>query len=474
MNDITRLPLDRISALLSDRSISSVELTKAYLENIENNKHLNAFITVTAEEAVRTATEIDRRRMNGEPLSPLAGVPFAVKDNMCVNGIPTTCGSKMLSDFRPPYTATAVKRILSIGGVLLGKTNMDEFAMGSCSDTSYFGAVLNPLDTLRSPGGSSGGSAAAVAAGLAAYALGSDTGGSVRQPAAFCGVVGMKPTYGAVSRYGLVAFASSLDQIGVLSADIAGNAAVLDCIKGKDNMDVTSLDIDSSFLPDSKHCGKLRIGIAGLSNVSVGVKAAVLCAADILKQMGGEIKEVTLPDSDTLVSAYYIISAAEASSNLARYDGVRYGYRADDADNIDELFVKSRTEGFGDEVKRRIMLGTFCLSEGSKDKYYQKATAARERISKELDRIFEDCDVILSPVAPTTAPLVSEKSPTPLEVYRQDAFTVAANLSGLPALSVPIPMGENEMPSAIQLTGARLSESLLYTVGRIIESEVAK
>lgn len=474
MNSITKLPLKKISALLSDKTISSVELTNTYLQSIESNKHLNAFITVSAEEALKSAAEVDKRRMRGEVLSPIAGIPFAVKDNICVSGMPTTCGSRMLCDFRSPYTATAVERLLSLGGVLLGKTNMDEFAMGSSSDTSYFGAVLNPLDNLRSPGGSSGGSAAAVAAGLAAYALGSDTGGSVRQPAAFCGVVGMKPTYGTVSRYGLIAFASSLDQIGVISNDITGNAAVLDCIKGKDKMDVTSLDTVGSFSPDSTPSKRLRIGVAQISNTSDSVRAAVLRSADILKQTGAEIKEVTLPDSDMLVSAYYVISAAEASSNLARYDGVRYGHRADNNNDIDELFIRSRSEGFGDEVKRRIMLGTFCLSEGSKDKYYQKATAARERIKKELDKTFDECDVILSPVAPTAAPLISDKPLTPLEVYRQDAFTVAANLAGLPALSIPMWSHGEAMPGAVQLTGAVLSEKLLYSVGKMIESEVTK
>ena len=469
MNDITMLSLTEICALLQSKSLSSSELTAAYLENIEKSKHLNAFITVTAEQATRAAAEVDRRRMSGEKLSLLAGVPFAVKDNICVRDIRTTCGSRMLSDFTPPYNATAVERILSLGGVLLGKTNMDEFAMGSASDTSYFGAVRNPLDTERTAGGSSGGSAAAVAAHLAPYALGSDTGGSVRQPAAFCGVVGMKPTYGAVSWYGLIAFASSLDQIGVLSSDIKGNATVLDLIKCKDPMDVTSLELCYSGMPRERLTKKLRIGIADMNDADPTVVSAVLRTADALKDMGAEVTEVSLPDSDTLVAAYYIISASEASSNLTRYDGVRYGHRSSGSADIDELFVRSRSEGFGDEVKRRIMLGTFCLSAGSKDKYYKKATAAREYVAGELDRIFEHCDIILSPVAPTTAPLLSQKYPTPLEVYRQDAFTVSANLAGLPALSVPVPAAKGAMPCAVQLMGARLSEKMLYTVGRMIE-----
>ncbi len=472
MREITELPLNSICTLLNKKEISSVELTRSYLEKIQESG-LNAFITVTDTHALLMAAEADSRRARGECLHLLEGVPFALKDNICVEGIPTSCGSKMLRGFVSPYTATAAERILAAGGVLLGKTNMDEFGMGSHSDTSYYGAVVNPLDGERSPGGSSGGSSAAVAAGLAAYALGSDTGGSVRLPSAFCGVTGIKPTYGAVSRYGLVAFASSLDQIGVITKDIAGNAAVLDLISGKDKMDATSLEIKESFIPSGMG-ETVRVGVADFGGVSPEVKAAVERAAEILKSRGAQVSFVELPSADMLISSYYIISACEASSNLARYDGMRYGNRAEEYDGIDSLFANSRTEGFGDEVKRRIMLGTFCLSRGERDKYYKRAIAAREDIKAKLDKIFDSCDVLLSPISYGTAPRLAEKSARPLDIYRQDAFSVVANLVGLPALCVPVPNGESSEPAAVQLMGKRLSEKLLYTLGQLIEKEVTK
>lgn len=464
MKDLTFLSVCQLSKMLKNKETSSFELTKAYLDNIDKNSHLNAFITVCRQSALASAKQADVRRLKGEMLHPLDGIPFAVKDNLCTAGVPTTCASKMLSDFVPPYTATAVDRLLSVGGILVGKTNMDEFGMGSHSANSFFGAVKNPRDSRLSPGGSSGGSAAAVAAGLVPFTLGTDTGGSVRLPAAYCGVVGMKPTYGAVSRYGLIAFASSLDQVGVLSGDVSSNALVLDTIKGKDPFDATSIPFEGS-LNITQDIKGLRIGIPHLSGVSDGVRQAVERSAKTLENFGATVCPVTLPPDNVLVSAYYVISAAEASSNLARYDGVRYGYRAKDPQNTEELFIRSRTEGFGDEVKRRIMLGTYCLSEGSKQKYYQKAVEARQKITREVFDVLCECDVILSPVSAFDSQITDRIPKAPLDVYRQDAFTVTANLSGLPALSVPVGNG------AVQLMGKPMCESVLYSLGEILTRE---
>ena len=467
MSDFTHLSVYEISKLLEDNQISSVELTNAYIENIEKNAHLNAFITVCGDSALASARQSDGRRKMGEVLHPLDGIPFAVKDNLCTAGIPTTCASRMLRDFIPPYTATAVSRLLSAGGILLGKTNMDEFGMGSHSANSFFGKVINPRDHRLSPGGSSGGSAAAVAAGLVPYALGTDTGGSVRLPAAYCGVVGMKPTYGAVSRYGLIAFASSLDHVGVLSGDVRSNALILDTIKGKDPLDATSLFYEGSVVPHATaDLRSVRIGVPSLSGISDEVRRTVERSVETLKSHGANICSVTLPPDEALVSAYYVISAAEASSNLARYNGVRYGYRTEAPKNVDELFVNSRTEGFGEEVKRRIMLGTYCLSEGSKQKYYQKAVEARQKITREILNTLCVCDVILFPVSAYEKQFIDQIPAQPLDVYRQDAFTVTANLSGLPALSVPVGEG------AVQLMSSPLCEGFLYTLGKILTQEV--
>ena len=466
MKELTSLPLTALSSLLRDKDISSFELTQAYLDNIEQSSSLNAFITVCGESALASAKQSDIRRLRGEAFHALDGIPFAVKDNLCTCGIPTTCASKMLSDFIPPYTATAVSRLLSSGGILLGKTNMDEFGMGSHSANSYFGAVKNPRDSRISPGGSSGGSASAVAARLAPYALGTDTGGSVRLPAAYCGAVGMKPTYGAVSRYGLIAFASSLDHIGVLSADVTSNALVVDTIKGKDPLDSTSVSFEENIYPSIGIDLKgITVGVPKLNGVSDGVRQAIEYSLKVLADCGASICSVMLPPDNVLVSAYYVISAAEASSNLARYDGIRYGHRTKNSQSIEELFVRSRVEGFGDEVKRRIMLGTYCLSEGSKQRYYQKAVEARQRIRQEVYNTLSKCDVILCPVSAYEG-ISADKIPSkPLDIYRQDAFTVIANLSGIPALSVPV--GN----SAVQLMGNRFSEQLLYSLGAIITRE---
>ncbi|MBR3862775.1 MAG: Asp-tRNA(Asn)/Glu-tRNA(Gln) amidotransferase subunit GatA, partial [Clostridia bacterium] len=398
-------------------------------------------------------------------------------DNICTKGVATTCASKMLADYVPPYNAHVVECLEKEGFVMLGKLNMDEFAMGSTTENSAMKITHNPVDLTRVPGGSSGGSAAAVAANEAAYTLGSDTGGSIRQPAAFCGVVGMKPTYGTVSRYGLVAFASSLDQIGPLTKTVRDNALVLNAIAGHDKRDATSVD---RVLGDfTAEIGK---GVAGLTigipkeffgeGISPDVKEAVLKAATRYEKMGAKLLEVSMPAIDHALAAYYVISSAEASSNLARFDGVRYGYRTEEFSDIAELYKKSRSEGFGAEVKRRIMLGTFALSSGYYDAYYKKALQVRALVRADYDRVLEKCDVILSPVAPTVAYKLGEKSQNPLEMYMGDAYSVPVNVAGIPALALPCGTGEGNMPVGLQLMGKPFSEALLYRVGAALEDDM--
>ena len=421
MENLTKLTLCRQTELLQSHEISASELTEAYLKNIEQSENkIGAYITLTAESAMEKAKEIDRRRASGETLSPLAGVPAAIKDNICTRGVKTTCASKMLENFTPPYDATVVKKLEDT--VLLGKVNMDEFAMGSSTENSAMKITRNPRDTSRVPGGSSGGSAAAVAADEAAFAIGSDTGGSVRQPAAFCGVVGAKPTYGSVSRYGLIAFASSLDQIGPLTKTVRDNALVMDEICGYDEMDSTSVmrAYESCAKDIEKGAKGLKIALPRqfFSAEDSEVQKALIHAVDLLKDAGAEFKEVSMPALDFALPAYYVISGAEASSNLARFDGVRYGRRASSYEDISDLYVKSRSEGFGEEVKRRIMLGTFVLSAGYYDAYYKKAQQVRGLIIRQFEEALADCDCIFGPVAPSTAYKIGEKSADPLEMYR--------------------------------------------------------
>ena len=436
------------------------------------NGSLGAYITVTSDMAKKTAAAIDKSRESGEKLSKLAGIPYALKDNIVTKGIRTTCASKMLENFVPPYSATVYERLSSLGGVLLGKTNMDEFAMGSSTSNSYFGRTKNPFDPTRVPGGSSGGSAAAVARGMAFYSLGSDTGGSVRQPAAFCRLVGMKPTYGRVSRYGLVAFASSLDQIGPITRDVYDNALILSEICGKDPRDATSLGEREDFTDGIALGVKgLRIGIPDeffSDGVEKGVSEAVKSAARELEKLGAELVRVSFTSLEYALSAYYVISSAEASSNLARFDGVRYGYRAKEFSDIDELYERSRSEGFGDEVKRRIMLGTFVLSAGYYDDYYKKAIAARKLVRDDFSAAFGLCDVILTPTAPTVAYRYDDDR-DPVSEYEGDIFTVPASLAGLPAMSVPFGRVEG-LPVGVQLIGKAFDEKTLYRVGYTLES----
>lgn len=475
MNELINRSVYDHAQSLRNKEYSAVELTQAYVNAIaQREAEIHAYISTDAEAALKQAAEADKRIGAGEE-SVLTGIPAGIKDNMCTKGIRTTCASKMLADYVPPYDAHVIECLKESGYVLLGKLNMDEFAMGSTTENSAMGVTKNPCDTTRVPGGSSGGSAAAVAACEAAYTLGSDTGGSIRQPAAFCGVVGMKPTYGRVSRYGLVAFASSLDQIGPLTRDVRDNALVLSAIAGHDKRDATSVEIGVD-----DYLAGLQSGVAGMriglpeeffrEGISADVKEAVLSAADTLATMGAELVQVKMPSLDHALSAYYVISSAEASSNLARFDGVRYGYRAADFTDMDELYQKSRSEGFGSEVKRRIMLGTFALSSGYYDAYYKKALQVRSLVRADFDAAFEKCDCILSPVAPTVAYKIGEKTNDPLEMYLGDAYSVPVNIAGVPALSLPCGTGEGGMPVGMQLIGPAFSEAMLYRVGYAFEN----
>ena len=426
----------------------------------------NAFITL--EEEPLPAADLSA--------SPLAGVPMAYKDNICTRDRRTTCASKILGDFKPPYDATAVERLTAAGAVSLGKLNMDEFAMGSTSETSFYGPVKNPWDPTRVSGGSSGGAAAAVAAGEVWYAIGSDTGGSIRQPAAYCGVTGMKPTYGTVSRYGLIAYASSLDQLGPVARSAADCAAVLDLIRGKDPRDGTSLDVPAGGLLDAL-TGDIRGMKIGLPADCLGeglqpeVRRSVLEAADVLRARGAVVEECTLPLLKYAVPAYYIVACAEASSNLSRFDGVKYGWRAADYGDLTELYSKTRTQGFGSEVKRRILLGTFVLSAGYYDAYYKKALQVKALIKADFDRAFGQYDLLLTPVAPTTAPRLGESLSDPLQMYLSDIYTVSVNLAGLPAISVPCGLDGQGLPIGAQLIGPALGDGAVLNAAHALQLE---
>ena len=458
---------------------SSRELTDAYIAQIENtDSEIGAYITTDFEPALKKAEAVDKKRLSGESLEPLAGIPCAIKDNICTKGVKTTCASKMLENYIPPYDACVIEELKKADVVILGKLNMDEFAMGSTTENSAFKTTKNPADITRVPGGSSGGSAACVAAKEAAFTLGSDTGGSIRQPASFCGVVGMKPTYGTVSRYGLVAFASSLDQIGPLTSTVKDNAIVLSAISCADKRDATNIyKSQGDFTEDiGKGIKGMKIGLPKEffgEGISHDVKTAVFEAAERMKNEGAEIVDISMPSIDNALAAYYIISSAEASSNLSRFDGVRYGYRTDCFENIHDLYKKSRSEGFGKEVKRRIMLGTFALSSGYYDAYYKKALQIRSIVMNDFENSFKKCDFILSPVAPTVAYKLGEKSKNPLEMYMGDAYSVPVNIAGVPAISVPCGRGEGNMPVGAQLIGPAFSEKMLYRAAAVLE-EVSK
>ena len=472
--ELHTMTLHALSDLLKKREISSVELTKAVLDRIETTEpDVHGYITVDTDGALAAAAAADKRRADGTA-GDLTGIPAAVKDNICTKDVKTTCASKMLENFVPPYDAFVSKRLKDAGSVILGKANMDEFAMGGSSETSYFGVTKNPYDLSCVPGGSSGGSAAVVAADEAVFALGSDTGGSIRQPASFCSVVGLKPTYGLVSRYGLVAFASSLDQIGPLTKDVTDCAMVLSAIAGHDEMDSTSLDVE---LPDFTKAltGDVRGLKIGLPKEYIGdgtnpdVKAAVLAAAKQYEAMGATVEECSLPMTDYALSAYYIISSAEASSNLARFDGIKYGYRTAEFENLNELYCKTRAEGFGSEVKRRIMLGTYALSSGYYDAYYKKAQQARTLIRQSFDGMFAKYDLLLSPAAPDPAFKIGERISDPIKMYLGDICTVSVNIAGLPAMVIPGGFDKNGLPIGIQLIGKHFSEGMLLNAGYAFE-----
>ena len=462
--DITKLTALELAGKIRSGEISVAEAVRAQLDVIaEKEKDYHCYITILEEEALERAGEVQEGIRTGRYTSPLAGVPVAIKDNICMKGIKTTCGSKILENFRPPYDAAAMEKLYEAGMVVVGKTNMDEFAMGSTTETSYFGATRNPRDISRVPGGSSGGSAAAVAAGEALLALGSDTGGSIRQPSSFCGVVGIKPTYGTVSRYGLIAYASSLDQIGVIGKNVADSAEMLSVISGSDARDSTSVGQKEYHYMEAlgKDISGMRIGIprgyfgGGLSEE---VKSEVLSAAQMFREKGAVVEEFDLEAVDYAVPAYYVIACAEASSNLSRYDGVKYGFRAKDYEGLEEMYRLSRGEGFGQEAKRRMMIGAFVLSSGFYDAYYNKALKVKTVIKREFDRAFLKYDLILGPTTPTTALKLGESLPDPLKMYLGDIYTVSVNLAGLPAISLPCGQAKNGLPIALQLIGKPFGE----------------
>ena len=464
--EMTALELGR---KIKAREIGVAEATKAALDVIEKrDKKINSYITVCREEALKKAEEVQKGIDEGKYTSPLAGVPMGIKDNMCTKGILTTCASKILTGFKPTYTATAVKHLEEAGAVMLGKLNMDEFAMGSTTETSYSGPTFNPWGENRVPGGSSGGSAAAVAADMAYYTLGSDTGGSIRQPCAFCGTTGIKPTYGRVSRYGLIAYASSLDQIGPIGKNVEDVAEVLSVISGHDPKDSTSINAEPLKITLDNNIKGKKIGIPrdyfgkGLDSE---VKAAVLKAADKLKELGAEVEEFDMPSLEYAIPAYYIIACAEASSNLSRFDGVKYGYCTPKFEDLTDLYYKSRSEGFGSEVKRRILIGAFVLSSGYYDAYYKKALQVKAVIKQSFDKAFEKYDIILSPTAPTTALKMGENLSDPLKMYLGDIYTVSVNLAGLPSMVVPCGFDKEGMPIGLQLIGKAFGENDLLNMG---------
>lgn len=470
MNAIISMNLKQLTMALEKRELSAAEVVRAYLENIRAvEPKVGAFISLQEEAAMQQAMITD---LSGDK-KPFSGIPVAVKDNICIRGGRTTCASRMLEQFESPYSATAWERLSDAGCILLGKTNLDEFGMGSTTEHSAFHPTRNPHDLSRVPGGSSGGSAAAVAAGMAPFALGSDTGGSIRQPASHCGVVGMKPTYGTVSRYGLTAFASSMEQIGPITRNVQDNALVLEWIAGQDPRDGTSVAHPGGF---GAYLGQdvkgMRIGIPRemfAEGLSADVRNAVMHAAHVLEQLGAIVQEISLPHVSYALPTYYIISSAEASSNLARFDGVRYGRRAESFADLEQLYIRSRSEGFGDEVKRRILLGTYVLSEGYYDAYYQRALQTRTLVIRELQQTFEAVDCMLSPVAPTTAPAFGAVQ-EPLTAYMGDVYTVLANIVGIPALSIPCGMDERGLPIGVQLMGSAFAEPLLYRIGYALEA----
>ena len=475
--EITSLTVHELKEKLAKKEIEAAEITKAYIDRInEKEKDVKAFVTTTCDEALEKAKKIDAKRKSGDNVSNLAGIPIGIKDNLCTKGVKTTCSSRMLENFIAPYNATVVEKLNNENIISLGKLNMDEFAMGASTEYSYFKKTCNPWNLSRVPGGSSGGSAAAVAANLVPWALGSDTGGSIRQPASFCGVVGLKPTYGLVSRYGLVAFASSLDQIGPITKDVEDAAILLNVIAGHDERDTTSYDI-----PKKDYTKTLKNDIKGMKigipkeyfgeGINEEVKEKLEEAINIYIKLGAEVEEFSLDIAQYALATYYIIACAEASSNLGRFDGIRYGYRTSNFTNLKELYKNSRSEGFGPEVKRRIILGTYVLSSGYYDAYYKKAQQVRTLVKKEFDKAFEKYDILLTPTSPTVAFEIGTRSNNPLEMYLADICTVSVNIAGLPGISIPCGVNSENMPIGMQLIGNKFEEEKILNVAYAFEQE---
>jgi len=473
--ELCKKTMAELAALLAAGEVNSVDLTQAFLDEIvSRDSEINSYITASGDDALEEAKRADERIARGKGVTPFTGMPIALKDIFVTRGVETTCGSEILKGYIPPYDGTAVAKLKDAGAVILGKLNMDEFAMGSSNEFSAFGPVKNPWNNAYSPGGSSGGSAAAVAARLCACSYGTDTGGSIRQPAAFCGIVGLKPTYGRVSRYGIIAFASSLDQLGPMAKDVRDCAIALGAVAGYDPKDSTSIRAD---VPD--YAAALTGGVKGLTiglpkeyfveGIDPEVEGAVRKAADVLKGAGAEVKEVSLPHTKYAVACYYIIAPAEASANLARYDGIRYGYRASGKMDLNELFGASRTEGFGPEVTLRIIVGTYVLSSGYYDAYYRKAQKVRTLIKRDFLSAFEGCDAILAPVTPTSPFKLGQNTDDPIKMYLNDIFTIPVNLAGLPGLSLPCGFTEGGLPIGMQLIGKPLDEATLLNVGYAYE-----
>lgn len=466
--ELYELTVHELRDKLAKKEITSEDITKSYIKRIEEKEpEVKAFVNTTTENAIEIAKEIDKKRAEGENLSELAGIPIGIKDNICTKGVKTTCSSKMLESFVSPYDATVMEKVKAEDLIMLGKCNMDEFAMGASTEYSYFKKTSNPWNLNKVPGGSSGGSAAAVAAGMVPWALGSDTGGSVRQPSSFCGTVGLKPTYGLVSRYGLVAFASSLDQIGTITKDVEDNAMLLNVIAGHDAKDSTSVNVEKkdytkALINDVKG---LKIGIPKEyfgEGINPEVKEAVMNVAKKYEELGATVEECSISVTDYALATYYIIACAEASSNLGRFDGIRYGYRTENFSNLKDIYRNSRSEGFGSEVKRRIILGTYVLSSGYYDAYYKKAQKVRTIVKQAFKDLFKKYDVLLTPTAPTVAFDIGTRSNNPLEMYLADICTVSINIGGVPAMSVPCGLDREGMPIGFQLIGNHFDEETLY------------
>ena len=475
--NITDLTVHELKEKLVNKELTITDINKSYVDRIvEKEPEVKAFVTTLTDTVLEQAKQVEEKVKSGEITSEYEGIPIGIKDNICTKGVQTTCSSKMLENFVAPYNATVIEKLNEEKLINLGKLNMDEFAMGSSTEHSAFKKTCNPWNLNKVPGGSSGGSAAAVAAGMVPWALGSDTGGSIRQPASLCGVVGLKPTYGLVSRYGLIAYASSLDQIGPITKDVEDCAILLNMIAGHDEKDTTSIDLEKKdYTKSLKNDVKgLKVGVPKeflAEGVNAEVKEAIEKVVEEYKAMGAIVEECSLPIADYSLATYYIISCAEASSNLGRFDGIRYGYRTPNYENLNELFVNSRTEGFGEEVKRRIILGTYVLSSGYYDAYYKKAQQVRTLVKREFDKAFEKYDVLLTPTSPTVAFDMNAKSSNPLEMYLADICTVSINIAGVPAISIPCGVDKTGMPIGLQIIGKQFSEETILNAAYAYEQK---